>query len=67
MNLIFDALNAQLDAGDRRMDAAGMPKIVPIACPFCGGSGWKPVTSYSSLAPLEQCTQCRHGKITVEA
>jgi len=45
---------------------AQRPKIVAMTCPYCGGTGLRPITSYSSLAPLELCTACRNGKITVE-
>jgi len=67
MNLIFDALNAQLDAGDRRMDAAGIPKIVRQTCPQCGGSGYVPYTGLSRLRAHEFCLLCRRkGFVNVE-
>jgi uncharacterized protein (DUF983 family) len=67
MNLIFDALHQALDAGDGRMDAAGVPKIVRERCPYCGGFGERLIEGW---LPLERhrCTACAgNGYITVEA
>jgi hypothetical protein len=60
MNIIFDALNAQLDAGDRRMDQAGVPKIVRERCPNprCI-NGHVEVTHVSSWqVSVQRCTTC---------
>jgi DnaJ-class molecular chaperone len=57
MNLIFDALHSALDAGDRRMDAAGVPKIVRERCPYCAGSGLREI-GVGPLAKLDTCHAC---------
>ena len=37
---IFDALHAELDAAEARMDAAGVPKLLRLRCYLCHGEGW---------------------------
>ena len=36
---IFDALHAEIDAAEARMDAAGVPKLRQIECFVCRGAG----------------------------
>lgn len=39
MNLVFDYLDGLMTGAEQRMDAAGVPKIVPDRCFVCKGAG----------------------------
>lgn len=66
MNLVIDYMNGLLSDAEKRMDAAGIPKLVRERCPFCAGSGLREL-GHGPLAQLDTCAACTgRGYITCE-
>ena len=67
MNLVLDYMSGLLSDAEKRMDAAGIPKLVRERCPFCAGSGLREI-GRGPLAKLDTCAACfGKGFVNVEA